>query len=201
MAPPYETRDLATHGSFSRELSLSQSPRNPEVARQIGTSRRQGSALPDDSLVRSFDEDRPLENAYISVLQDQNLASHGRKIQDFDPSFSPKSDSDEEIMPGGKFDTDFSHRRAYLNHQNSQEILYAWYDVVNDFATRKITYHSDKLPAIAGVAKKMSRLTGHRYAYQAGIWVSQETKYKGLLWGVTVPNAIRYPDMIAPSWS
>ncbi|CZR68015.1 uncharacterized protein PAC_17914 [Phialocephala subalpina] len=77
---------------------------------------------------------------------------------------------------------------------------YSYY-IVNDFATRKMTYHTDKLPAISGLAREVRRMTDGQYSYKAGIWRSRKFEYQGLLWGITTPFAARYEKFIAPSWS
>ncbi|PMD35079.1 HET-domain-containing protein [Hyaloscypha variabilis F] len=76
------------------------------------------------------------------------------------------------------------------------EPSFRWYCLVNDYFFRDITYETDILPAISGLAREIQLQTGHTYA--AGIWI--EEICKGLLWqaygGGRMPEAYR-----APSWS
>lgn len=43
-----------------------------------------------------------------------------------------------------------------------------WIDLVQDFTSRKLTYETDKLPALAGLARYLAEKTGD--AYLAGLW-------------------------------
>jgi hypothetical protein len=54
--------------------------------------------------------------------------------------------------------------------------LYSWwFQVLSDYSDRKLTYPSDKLPAISGLAKELCAahkdITGHDDQYLAGIWM------------------------------
>ncbi|TGO20769.1 hypothetical protein BPAE_0267g00090 [Botrytis paeoniae] len=56
-----------------------------------------------------------------------------------------------------------------------------WYEAVSSFTVRDLTYHTDKLPALAGIATQIHNI--HKYDYLAGLW-KQDLEY-GLLWYVT----------------
>ncbi|KAM0146350.1 hypothetical protein ACHAPG_011182 [Botrytis cinerea] len=56
-----------------------------------------------------------------------------------------------------------------------------WYEAVSSFTARDLTYHTDKLPALAGVATRIHKI--RKYDYLAGLW-KQDLEY-GLLWYVT----------------
>ncbi|EKD17979.1 het domain containing protein [Drepanopeziza brunnea f. sp. 'multigermtubi' MB_m1] len=60
----------------------------------------------------------------------------------------------------------------------SLELMSRWYRIVEQYSRRQLTFASDRLPAIAGVAKQFHRSTG--YAYVAGLW--KEDLVAGLLW-------------------
>ncbi|KAI9780642.1 MAG: hypothetical protein M1839_006583 [Geoglossum umbratile] len=71
----------------------------------------------------------------------------------------------------------------------------SWSRTVADFTARNLTYETDKLPAIAGLANEIQRLTGDRYFM--GLWESCLNRQ--LLWygvGLSKPLVHR-----APSWS
>ncbi|KAL5363454.1 hypothetical protein BJX96DRAFT_155746 [Aspergillus floccosus] len=86
-----------------------------------------------------------------------------------------------------------------------------WFDLIERYSTRHLTYPLDKLPALAGIAARASRATGDRYV--AGHWRSY--LLRGLLWrnGLkwsTKPHWRKYKaqaftpsssEYIAPSWS
>ena len=71
-----------------------------------------------------------------------------------------------------------------------------WNLILDDFVSRKITYNTDRLPAISGVAKEVARHT--RQTYKAGLW--EQDIHTEILW-YTSGNATRLVDNIAPSWS
>lgn len=71
-----------------------------------------------------------------------------------------------------------------------------WDSIVQDFASRALTYDSDRLPALSGVAKEVARHTG--YAYKAGIW--EEEVHSDLLWRIE-GEAATPSTYTAPSWS
>lgn len=96
--------------------------------------------LPDstDFVCGTLDEDRPLEDAYVSCMEARKLAKHKRCPQDIDPSFptsdpedeedehdilEPNDDSGEHVWLHGKFeDSDDEHRhrrRTLTGHRRS----------------------------------------------------------------------------------
>ena len=101
-----------------------------------------------------------------------------------------------------------------LNNLSSQGNLYelrlerkAWYEVVQEYASRNITYQSDKLPALSGIVAALQQATGD--ICLAGIWRSWFLP--GLLWQTQDPDFDQYAyankkphrplDWRAPSWS
>lgn len=58
------------------------------------------------------------------------------------------------------------------------QLLRTWRGLVEDYTRRKLSVKTDKLPAIAGVAREMSRITGMQYA--AGLW--KENLLQDLMW-------------------
>jgi hypothetical protein len=73
-----------------------------------------------------------------------------------------------------------------------------WERFVAHYSTRSLTFPSDKLLAIAGVAKMFSKAIGDDFV--AGLW--QGRLERGLLWYIR-PNTIeaRPPQYRAPTWS
>ena len=76
-----------------------------------------------------------------------------------------------------------------------------WLMTVDDFCTRQLTYCEDALPAIAGIASIVSRVTNDNYL--AGLW--QRDLGRGLMWCSGDADDDRRPDdqsdPDAPSWS
>jgi hypothetical protein len=73
--------------------------------------------------------------------------------------------------------------------------LQRWYQILWDYGPRKLTYGTDKLPAISGLARLYSERLNNEYV--AGLW--RNSLLEGLAWqglGVT-----RVPQYRAPSWS
>ncbi|KAF2651872.1 HET-domain-containing protein, partial [Lophiostoma macrostomum CBS 122681] len=70
---------------------------------------------------------------------------------------------------------------SHLLHENSDTLvartkLYEWwFQNLTDYSRRQLTYSSDKLPGISGLAKELcstyKRITGHDEQYVAGIWI------------------------------
>ncbi|KUI55352.1 hypothetical protein VP1G_02805 [Cytospora mali] len=79
-----------------------------------------------------------------------------------------------------------------------------WYGMVEDYSSRFLTVESDKLPAMAGLAKNFQRDALKNGTYLAGLW--KEFFPGALLWRVRrelqlgMPATTSY-DIKAPSWS
>ncbi|RYO90239.1 hypothetical protein DL764_008476 [Monosporascus ibericus] len=75
-----------------------------------------------------------------------------------------------------------------------------WYDCVEYFTKRSITYARDTLPAMSGLAEKMQVAVGTNDIYYAGLWSGDLVR--GLLWVVLTPSyGGKESDYTAPSWS
>jgi hypothetical protein len=78
-----------------------------------------------------------------------------------------------------------------------------WDPIVDNFCRRNLAYDSDKLPAIAGLARKYHNVTGDRYL--AGLW--ERDFLAQLLWttqyrlGSFAVRSGRPAEYRAPSWS
>ncbi|KAH8656837.1 heterokaryon incompatibility protein-domain-containing protein [Ilyonectria robusta] len=97
---------------------------------------------------------------------------------------------------------EYRHISAII-HPNTQHeplahdlrlLLTNYYDVVQEYTSRKLSVASDKLPGIAGIA---SNLTPKLGPYLAGLWAHDI--HCGLLWSATtLPLSETF---LAPSWS
>jgi hypothetical protein len=104
----------------------------------------------------------------------------------------PKLDSDYAMIP---------------SNAQKQQLLNFWYmDVVNYYIGRDLTYKTDRLIAIKGIAEEIrSRMVA--IDYEAGIWYEDGHEHsadihKGLVWSVPVGNArTNKQQYVAPSWS
>lgn len=81
-------------------------------------------------------------------------------------------------------------------HQGSPAFLSIWGRLVEVFTSAGITYSTDKLAAIAGMAKLLARTT--KLEYFAGSWNCDIPNQ--LLWRTSKPSERREKDR-APSWS
>ncbi|KAH8649482.1 heterokaryon incompatibility protein-domain-containing protein [Tricladium varicosporioides] len=100
----------------------------------------------------------------------------------------------KQIAPGESQSlTNASRIRKYAsNFQKS------WKTIVEEYSKREMTYHQDKLPALAGVAAKFAEVSGQIYA--AGLWT--ENLIQSLLWCRSFASApLARPAYRAPSWS
>lgn len=100
----------------------------------------------------------------------------------------------------------------WYSHRNFKEILLfkptgileVWDHMVNQYTRRQLTFDSDRLPALAGVARKVYE-TGALGRYFAGLWEGRFAEC--LLWyvSVTTPQLCPLPPdnhpSTAPSWS
>lgn len=68
-----------------------------------------------------------------------------------------------------------------------------WFRVVEDYSGRYLTYESDKLPAISGLAQKCQ---GPRGRYVAGLW--EKDMPSALLWQMESPSLISDPQAYKP---
>ncbi|AEO65242.1 uncharacterized protein THITE_35556 [Thermothielavioides terrestris NRRL 8126] len=74
-----------------------------------------------------------------------------------------------------------------------------WHRMVEDYTARHITAHTDRLPALSGLAQAVVRESGGEYL--AGLWKSG--LIEGLLWHKAQPgrDITPTPEYVAPSWS
>ena len=80
--------------------------------------------------------------------------------------------------------------------------MLAWNAACRDYSRRKLTYQTDKLPALSGLARHFG-LRCREDTYVAGVWLSQLPR--ALFWNVPIRGRpdVRPPptESSAPSWS
>lgn len=91
------------------------------------------------------------------------------------------------------------------SNRKKRETFGCWYELINNYSGRALTYTADVLPAVAGIATIASR--NNQISYINGLW--KEDLLVGLLWAVRVdttngphpplPNTREKPH--APSWT
>ena len=75
---------------------------------------------------------------------------------------------------------------------------YNWYEMAFSFTARQLTYDTDKLPALSGLATEVAKFRGGTYC--AGLW--WEDMAWGLLWYKRTGFELTKPsEYLAPSWS
>ncbi|KAF1988425.1 HET-domain-containing protein, partial [Aulographum hederae CBS 113979] len=113
---------------------------------------------------------------------------------EYDGEFNPYTE--RRLAEGGVRKAVNPH--SYLQRTNVPRQRKEWYNCVEDYIQRDITYNDDRLPAISGIARMVAEQLN--YTYRAGLW--QEDMVKGgLLWFVGDGNATKPEEYCAPSWS
>lgn len=83
-----------------------------------------------------------------------------------------------------------------IEHSKSEDPLWLWYSLLDDYSYRRLTYSSDALLALSAITKETQELTG--FTYKAGLW--KEDIHRGLLWSVG-GLGVRSSECSLPSWS
>jgi hypothetical protein len=91
----------------------------------------------------------------------------------------------------------YAHLDKMRLKQDAADAYDYWNYIVLRFARTNITYETDKLPALSGIAKIMQEETNDEYI--AGLWKNDLPA--GLLWCPIPSDAPRSQTYIAPSWS
>lgn len=90
-------------------------------------------------------------------------------------------------------------------YKKSESLEEEWFAILEEFTTRKLTVQTDRLTALAGIARRTSLSLPWKW-YAAGIWLApdhMELSMKGLLWRRLPGTPVRTfsHDYIAPSFS
>ncbi|KAI4174690.1 MAG: hypothetical protein LQ346_008195 [Caloplaca aetnensis] len=94
------------------------------------------------------------------------------------------------------------HRRIQDNPQQRPAIFDLFRESVEHFYAKRLTYETDRLPAIAGLARKVSELTGSRY--HAGLFqdtIHSDLVFKCMEGETRNPRLAASESYLAPSWS
>ncbi|CAI6332215.1 unnamed protein product [Periconia digitata] len=130
--------------------------------------------------------------------QTQKLSETGESIfhAPLTPPDRPSLFVEEEPLPNGEESVEISSIAAYKN-----DMYDWWYTIAARYSIRNLTYPSDKLPALSGLAALMSSLTATKTpdSYLCGIWEGDLAF--GLLWRYSDARFQGPFTSRAPSWS
>ncbi|KAF7503530.1 hypothetical protein GJ744_003642 [Endocarpon pusillum] len=103
----------------------------------------------------------------------------------------------------------YNIKRAHRGQTAVTAHRHLWYQIVQEYSKRALTYSMDKLPALAGIVAELE-IQGTCGTYHAGLW--SETVKHDLLWGVVgkdsmflapeeTKNRAAHQTYVGPSWS
>lgn len=106
-------------------------------------------------------------------------------------------DSYEGIKKNWLFDELLKNTR--YNEPALNRLCFKWAELIENYSARQLTYASDRLPAVGGIAQEME--CSQLGDYAAGLW--QGLLPTNLLWNVTDDTRVKEPDGSSnvPSWS
>lgn len=89
-------------------------------------------------------------------------------------------------------------RRSQTERLPAERLVFKdYYDLVENYTQRRLTFSSDKLPAFSGVSGRLHPAVGGRYL--AGLWAKDLAA--GLLWQKEMRTCEHVQPYRAPSWS
>ncbi|MCJ1397977.1 hypothetical protein MMC11_001173 [Xylographa trunciseda] len=83
-----------------------------------------------------------------------------------------------------------------VSTEEFSKFMEIWHIIVGEYSQRSLTFSTDKLPALSGLAAQFQRITGDRY--YAGLW--EKDFPHSLCWEASMPYK-RPSAYLAPSWS
>jgi hypothetical protein len=96
---------------------------------------------------------------------------------------------------------------TYFGEQLNKDVYLSWYQLIQDYTGRALTFEKDKLTAVAGLASKFADICKSRYV--AGLW--KDDIEKGLIWYANTRDSYaartlegtldQLSETKAPSWS
>ena len=154
-----------------------------------------------------------LEDEVVWECRSCCLCECGREQEDFSVGNEWDRGFSHTMEPYRKMLLPFAeHEPGTLKYFADAEAAYSfWKAAVMDYSERKLTYNTDRLPAISAVASIVAKATGD--SYLAGLW--RDDLLAGLGWlalnHLTVPRLDGSPDPVrrpkshqkymAPTWS
>jgi hypothetical protein len=83
------------------------------------------------------------------------------------------------------------------NDEKKRDIWQYWRNLISSYSRLDITYRTDVLPALSGLASQIALITGGTYL--AGLW--KEDIHRELLWTKEGSPAAPNPERVPPTWS
>ncbi|KAJ4386173.1 hypothetical protein N0V93_009066 [Gnomoniopsis smithogilvyi] len=126
-----------------------------------------------------------------------HFTSGGLFLEDASGFVNPDGDT-----PGTEFYDPWKDNKQNL--EDSHHDLCGWYRLIERFTTCRLTYETDRLPAVMGLSKHLWQQVDDGY-YAWGLWT--RSIHRGLLWNNVDRNPkklVHEPDSAnptAPSWS
>lgn len=138
------------------------------------------------------------DHAFLAILIDHPKKGRASQIVDLrHPSFRPVNSQPPSII-SRQIDNALYN---FLDVATRQTIHHLWYTAVASYSTRRLTFSSDKLPALAGIASRVQAITHDEYL--AGHF--RRELERSLFWKIDLePSSctpLRLRDYRGPSWS
>ncbi|KAF2650016.1 HET-domain-containing protein, partial [Lophiostoma macrostomum CBS 122681] len=130
------------------------------------------------------------------VLQERYLSSRTLHFTETSIFLEDGSSSFPSLLAADPFDSRLSPFNIGTRMHN-QKYDFAWFKLLERYSATKLTYESDKLPAISGLVKLLQQDIQGRFVM--GVWDTMF--HKGLLWAAHLYPLMRPRHRRAPSWS
>lgn len=140
----------------------------------------------------------PLDRLNVWQNEESSSSSGSTSVTEYEGSTCSLTGITEEEDDNSSSDSEPPVSKSPFDRP-SNNLYERWFRLIGAYSPRTLTYESDKLPAISGVAKEMADFTGDRYL--AGLWEGDLTQ--GLLWISSEDDAklSSQSQYRAPSWS
>ncbi|KAF9770175.1 hypothetical protein IL306_012303 [Fusarium sp. DS 682] len=138
------------------------------------------------------------------TLQEQYLSRRMLRFDDYETLWACEEMAKRESAISPSFHVDRSNMAHLMkSDRGSGTLLYEWYDMIYDYSSRSLSFDTDRLPALPGLASYIAKFLGVHYC--AGLWWEDISHV--LCWYVSRgilndEDGARAPSgYIAPSWS
>lgn len=98
----------------------------------------------------------------------------------------------------GQRPPDLPYNQVSIGMSDNDLLAHKWRKIVEFYCSLNLTYDTDKLPALSGLARQMSEMKSEA-AYLAGIW--SDSLDLDLLWVPCGPDCSEGKEYLGPSWS
>ena len=152
----------------------------------------------DGTKVKAYNVEEPLDTRGWA-LQEQRLSRRslrfGSTQMSWDCQCFSLNESGTDHYVGIRISMELLQPQSTISSPLSYD---AWYAMVSSFVRRRLTYDTDKLPALSGLATEVAKFQNG--TYYAGLW--WEDMASGMLWFRGRAAELNKPSKyLAPSWS